>query len=151
MVSKKRWRQGSRIVWMWMVKERCNRLHRTMEGFIATNCIRDEAGVIGETTKFKERHKVLVAACVLPSVIFMVRPPLTLLLPLSRRRSAQSMHHDVFTPNSPKAYVLFLNLLSIHTNKALQILCSFSIKLARLACRYFVVLPIESLSFCVIA
>lgn len=39
---------------MWMVgKERCNRLHRTMEGFIAMNCIRDEGGVIGETLNLR--------------------------------------------------------------------------------------------------
>lgn len=43
---------------MWMGKERCNRLHRTMEGFIATNCIRDEAGVIGEVTKFKKGIRI---------------------------------------------------------------------------------------------
>lgn len=71
---------------MWMLgKERCNKLLRTMGGFIAMNCIRDEGGDIGETES-KEGPEVSVAVCDLTISMFLWFVPLEPLLPHSSRR-----------------------------------------------------------------
>lgn len=103
MVSK-RWHQGSRIVWMWMVrKQRCNRLHRTTEGFIATNCIRSEGGVIGETLYLRKGTRF----CRLPASYHRFSSwfvhPLTLSPPCPEGGALKPcMHHGISPPTHRK-------------------------------------------------